>query len=317
MTDCPTVAVIVPAFNRAALLPRAIASIWATGYPALEVLIVDDGSSDDTRAVAGALAVSAPPGRCRVLRHPDRANHGVSATRNLGIRATRSEWIAFLDADDAYLPNRFECLRNTQPQIDGYFGTTRIVVEGEDDTGRAWLAQGSDLFGIRERVTGQALLDQLLAGRCWAISAITVRRSLLDRTGLFDPEKHIAEDCDLWMRLGCVGRLEPVHLDDPTSLYYRDGANSYHYDVAHRAANLRALLDTQRWARTVGLPATQRGLIAAAARNYARRTLVAAFEVRRPEVGRDVFRIMLAARQYRFFLDPQVWRVQRAMGRIC
>lgn len=317
MADFPTVAVIVPAFNRAALLPRAIASIWATGYPALEVVIVDDGSRDGTMAAAESLAKAAPPGRCRALSHPDGANHGVSATRNLGIRATRSEWIAFLDADDAYLPNRFDCLPNAQPRIDGYFGTTRILIDGEDDTGRAWLGQGSDLFGIREAVTGQALLDQLLAGRCWAISAITVRRTLLGRTGFFDTEKHIAEDCDLWMRLGCVGRLEPVHLDDPISLYYRDGSNSYRYDVAHRTANLRALLDTQLWARTSRLSATQQGLVAAATRHYARRTLVVAYDARRPDVADKTMQMMLETRQYRFFLDLQVWRVYRAIRRAC
>jgi glycosyltransferase involved in cell wall biosynthesis len=93
------VTVVIPAYERAALLPRALASVAAQTRPPAEVVVVDDGSSDDSAAVAERLGA-------RVIRHE--RNRGVSAARNTALEEAAGEWVAFLDTDDEWLPHHLE-----------------------------------------------------------------------------------------------------------------------------------------------------------------------------------------------------------------
>ena len=97
--DAPTVSVIIPTYNRAHLLPRALESVLAQTFEDLEVLVVDDGSTDGTEAV-----VTGYDDRVRYLRQPQ--NAGVSAARNRGLREARGEFVAFLDSDDEWFPEK-------------------------------------------------------------------------------------------------------------------------------------------------------------------------------------------------------------------
>lgn len=94
------VSVVIPCYNGAAFLRETLASVLAQTQPVLEVIVVDDGSTDDSADIAASFG---PP--VRVLRQP---NQGESVARNRGVRETRGEWVAFLDADDAWLPERIE-----------------------------------------------------------------------------------------------------------------------------------------------------------------------------------------------------------------
>jgi glycosyltransferase involved in cell wall biosynthesis len=100
MSEQPAVSVVIPCYNGAAFLRETLASVLAQTQPVLEVIVVDDGSTDDS---AGIAALFGPP--VRVLRQP---NQGESVARNRGVREARGDWIAFLDADDAWLPRRIE-----------------------------------------------------------------------------------------------------------------------------------------------------------------------------------------------------------------
>ena len=95
-----TVSVVIPCYNGAAFLRETLASVLAQTHPVLEVIVVDDGSTDDSADIAASFG---PP--VRVARQP---NRGESVARNRGVRESRGDWIAFLDADDAWLPNRIE-----------------------------------------------------------------------------------------------------------------------------------------------------------------------------------------------------------------
>lgn len=99
-TPNPTVSVIIPAYNRAPTLRAALDSVRQQDYQDWELIVVDDGSSDGTAAVADSLGDS----RVRVIRHE--VNRGASAARNTGIRSARGRYIAFLDSDDAWLPGK-------------------------------------------------------------------------------------------------------------------------------------------------------------------------------------------------------------------
>src|SRR5215217_3734904 len=104
MAVAPRVSVIVPAYNAAGYLERALASALAQTMPDLEVIVVDDASSDTTFEVACKIAARAS--RVRVLRNE--RNSGENASRNRAISTARGEWIALLDADDEWLPERLE-----------------------------------------------------------------------------------------------------------------------------------------------------------------------------------------------------------------
>ena len=112
VTDPPSsplpVTVVIPAYDRAELLPRALASVAAQTAAPAEILVIDDGSADDTAAVAERLGA-------RVLRHE--RNRGVSAARNTALDAAGGEWVAFLDTDDEWLPFHLERL---WPRRDGH-----------------------------------------------------------------------------------------------------------------------------------------------------------------------------------------------------
>jgi glycosyltransferase involved in cell wall biosynthesis len=100
----PLISVVIPAYNRAQLIPRALKSIEQQTHQNWEAIIVDDGSVDETAEVAARLACEDE--RIRVLRQEK--NAGAQAARNLGIRAARGEWVAFLDSDDVFLPESLE-----------------------------------------------------------------------------------------------------------------------------------------------------------------------------------------------------------------
>jgi glycosyltransferase involved in cell wall biosynthesis len=102
-TAVPVVSVITPAFNCGRYLARTAESVRSQIFSGFEHIIVEDGSTDDTLTVAQRAADIDP--RTRVVRHPDRGNHGVSASRNLGLAETRAPFVAFLDADDEWLPD--------------------------------------------------------------------------------------------------------------------------------------------------------------------------------------------------------------------
>lgn len=256
MLEPARISVVIPAYNAERFLERAVESVFATGDPAVDVVIVDDGSTDGTAAVAEQLC-RARPNRCRTLQHPGQANLGVSASRNLGIRFSDSEWVALLDADDYYLPNRFHSLRRFLAErraFDAIYELTEIRGEGADPSPSP---DPERLFGIRAALTGPALLRELLQGRCWATSAITMRRALLDKTGLFDVAKRIAEDCDLWFRMAAIGAVVPGELRSPVSVYWRHGQNTYNYQLGHRVAMVLAMLDAWRWTERSGGNANQ------------------------------------------------------------
>jgi glycosyltransferase involved in cell wall biosynthesis len=99
-TDAPSITVVIPAYNRASTLARALASVARQTLAAAEVIVVDDGSSDGTAAVAGACE---HPG-LRIIRHD--SNRGAAAARNTGLRAARGDYIALLDSDDEWTPDK-------------------------------------------------------------------------------------------------------------------------------------------------------------------------------------------------------------------
>lgn len=311
MKAFPRVSVVIPAFNAAVYLERAVRSVFATDYQDIQVIMVDDGSTDATLETAVRLCAEFGAA-CLLLRHPDHGNHGVSASRNLGIESSDGEWIAFLDADDLYLPHRFDAFKRLIEHgeaMDAVYELCRISCEASHSEASqfAHLGDGA-LFGIAQPLEGTRLLDELLQGRCWATSAITVRRSLLEKTGVFDPEKRIAEDCDLWMRLAASGRIVPGELARPCSVYSRHDRNTYSYAPENRSALLAAMLDAWHWAERSACSDDMLKVFRQGVETYALRGMVALREAKRPDLAIGLWRQMVRHRRWRASLRPTLLR---------
>ena len=187
----PKVSVIIACYNGAAYLADAIQSVLDQTYEEFEIIVVDDGSTDNTPAVAGGF----DDPRVRYIRQE---NKGRSNARNTGINASRGRYVAFLDADDLFLPHKLEV------QV-RYLDECPAV--GLAAGGHAYVdAAGTPLHEVHPwRAHTDLGLQAWLLGCLAAIHATLVRREWLERVGGFDETLHRAEDWDLWLRLAHAG----------------------------------------------------------------------------------------------------------------
>ena len=185
------ISVIIPTYNRAALLAEAIRSVQAQNSADCEIIVADDGSTDNTSQVAAQFGQAVI-----YLRLPHRGQP--AATRNAGLRAARGEFIAFLDSDDLFLPDRFAQqlpLLQSNPEV-GLVYSDGIYFR--DDPA---CPVGRVLDGL-PTPSGDAFAD-LLRGNFLAPPIVLIRRASLDAIGDFDeqPDFIAVEDYDLWLRL--------------------------------------------------------------------------------------------------------------------
>ncbi len=202
-----SVSIIIPAGNAAATLAQALDSVAAQTWPADEIIGVDDASTDATAAVFEAWRVRArSPARVRLIRQP--RNTGPAGARNTGVRAATGEWIAFLDADDAWLPHRLDAqfrVAAARPGVALFCGRTvplEAVVPPPPDPAFRLMPLRLETFMIHNPV---------------ATSTVLVRRRVLEAAGLFDEQFRGPEDYDLWMRI--AAGHECLYLDVALSRY--------------------------------------------------------------------------------------------------
>ncbi len=196
----PLTSVIIPCYNAARFLPEAVASVRAQGWEPLEILVVDDGSTDDSVEVAR---------RLEGLRLIQKPNGGAASARNLGLREARGDWIAFLDADDLWPPDRMRALASrfeADDALDVVTGRIRYV-----------------------RLDGALWLNYRFEDRQNTVSHIHLgaglyRRRAFDRIGGFDEGLRIGEDQDWFLRAREAG-LRILILEDVTLHYRLHGSN--------------------------------------------------------------------------------------------
>lgn len=181
----PRVSVVIPTYNRSRALVRALESVFAQTEPVLETIVVDDGSTDDTQAVLAGFG-----SRVRAIR---KSNGGAGAARNAGIEAARGEFVAFLDDDDAWLPekNREQVrILDARPEVGiTSSGVLFIDAEGRPDYVQSWSDEGR-------------AFDRVLFHNPVVTSSVLVRRSCLQGfSARFRTDIAPVEDWELWIRL--------------------------------------------------------------------------------------------------------------------
>ena len=204
----PAVSVIIPTYNSARFLVEAVESVLEQTWRDFEILVIDDGSTDETAAVMKQFG--AP------VRYIQQQNGGVAVARNKGISDSTGRYIAFLDADDTWLPEKLEkqlaLLRKNQDARACYSAYSSVT---------------SDLkpIGICRSIRhGRAIEDLLERGNIiGSICTVLCERGLFDLAGGFDPVLSQCADWDMWVRMAL--HTEFVYIDEPLVTYRQHGSN--------------------------------------------------------------------------------------------
>lgn len=216
------ISVIIPTYNYARYLPATLDSVFRQTFTDLEVIVVDDGSTDNTKDILQ------PYIHDERIRYIYQENRGLSAARNTGIRSSQSPFITFLDSDDLFTPRKLEVLRQEferHPEAGLVYGNHVL-----------WT--GQHLYRQPRFPHGQApsgwILPQLFTHPVMSVPAVLVRRECFDRAGFFDESLTAVEDWDMWMRIAV---LYPMYYVNDVVTYVRVHANSMSTNLVNMSRN--------------------------------------------------------------------------------
>ena len=214
--EAPLVSVVIPTYNRSAFVARAVDSVLNQGFTDSEIIVVDDGSSDDTKE--------------RLSRFGDRIqyiyqdNSGVSAARNTGITASRGEWLAFLDSDDEWRPEYLAKQIRQANKIPGLCMQSAnclfISLNGDSRTyfeinGTIAAFRGKDYLLVKEP------FSFVISHGPWQLGSTIFRRDAATRAGLFDSRLTLSEDFDFMARVALQGSFGIIN-EELANIYRRD-----------------------------------------------------------------------------------------------
>ena len=192
------VSVVIPTFNRASRLEVALESVLAQSLPPLEVIVVDDGSTDETRELVSAKFA----GHVSYYYQP---NRGVSAARNLGIQRSTGNWIAFLDSDDEWLPDKL------QRQVDALQSNSQYRFCHTDEI---WIRNGRRVNPAnKHQKYGGYIFERCLPLCVISPSSVLLHRDCFNEIGCFDEGLPACEDYDFWLRY--CARYPVLYVDTP------------------------------------------------------------------------------------------------------
>jgi len=202
----PKVSVIIPTYNRAHLVARAIQSVLNQTYQDFEIIVVDDASTDNTEEVVRSFNC----GKVRYIRHE--RNRGGAAARNTGIKAARCKYIAFQDSDDEWLPEKLEKQMNVFDKASSEVG---VVYTG------FWRIEGNKKTYIPSPQIRQKegnIYRSLLGGNFITTQAAVVKKECFERAGVFDECLHRLQEWDVWIRISRYYHFK--YIDEPLLVAY-------------------------------------------------------------------------------------------------
>ena len=202
------VSVVIPAYNRARFLPECLESVLGQTFRDFEILVIDDGSTDNTPEVVAAY--------CPPVRYVCQENQGMIAAYNKGIELARGEYIAILDSDDVLLEDALRLrvdIMDRYPEVGFSYGQAHIIDEE------------SRMLRLRRRRSkgpfvwqGKEEIGRLLLGNYIPCSTVMIRRSCFEVVGLFDSTfRQGSEDFDMWLRL--AKRYDVAYIDKPLAKF--------------------------------------------------------------------------------------------------
>ena len=221
MNRLPKVVVIIPLYNRAGFIAQTIQSVLNQTYPNIELIVVDDGSTDNSRNVLKQFE-----GKIRILEHPCRVNKGQSAAINLGVKSSESKYVAILDSDDLFAPEKIHLQvehLEKHPNIGLVYGNGYAINE-----------QGEKIYPIYKDGHRENSVPERVLMDCYFLlpNNSLIKRKVLEEAGDFDESLHSAQDHDMAIRVAEVTKLAYL---DKEFFYYRRHGNS----ISAKNASLR------------------------------------------------------------------------------
>jgi len=232
------ISVIIPTFNRKKTLERAIQSVMDQSLSPFEILIIDDGSNDGTEQWVKE--------NFQNIKYIYQNNHGVSSARNTGIENAHGDWVAFLDSDDEWLPNKlYEQVKaiDSNPEMK-FFHTNEI-----------WIRNGVRVNQMKKhKKYGGYIFEKCLDICRVSPSSVLIQKEVFDNIGIFDESLRVCEDYDLWLRI--TSKYPVVFLDIPLIYKYgghadqlskvNDGIESYRIQSLEKIIKSGFLSDEQK-----------------------------------------------------------------------
>ncbi|MCP3941976.1 MAG: glycosyltransferase [Desulfobacteraceae bacterium] len=234
LTQEKLVSVIIPTFNRAWTLKNAVDSVLDQNYDAIEIIIIDDGSTDNTLDILDGYG-----NKIQVLTQ---ANSGVSAARNLGIKRSHGEFIALLDSDDAWEPDKISC------QIDFFERNPDALI---CQTEEIWIRNGKRVNPkIKHQKPSGMIFDASLHLCLVSPSAVMIRKELFELKGYFNEEFLVCEDYDFWLRI--LADYPIFLVDKPCTIKHGghgDQLSAHHSQDKYRIASIVGLIQSKTLSR--------------------------------------------------------------------
>lgn len=241
-----SVSVIIPVFNAHRFIEKAIQSALLQNE-IKEVIIINDGSTDNSLGIIEDLKKNDQ--RIKVFHHRNNENKGRSASRNLGIKKATGNYIAFLDADDFFLENRFKKdkeIFETKPDCAGVYNAI-----GAEFYREATLAEKDELtlFTVKKKINPKDLFKVLIEGEAghFSIDGLTVKRSVFDVVGYFNESLEVSEDTELLWRMALKCNLEAGIIDKPVAMRGVHGKNVFDNEKLYKSNRIKMYKSLAIW----------------------------------------------------------------------
>jgi len=216
------ISVIIPVYNAEKYVTNAVESALQFDE-VFEVILVEDESPDNALEVCKTLAEKHE--KVKLFQHPYKGNHGAGASRNVGMRNATGDFIAFLDADDFFLPNRFDAERKLfkNPEVDGVYGAIGVHYWSEKAKEQYFNIYQDKLTTVYKNHPAKDVFPGLIGMRgsfgLFSIDALTIRKSALDKMdALMKTDLKLHQDTDFLMRLAFYTKLYPGILNEPVAV---------------------------------------------------------------------------------------------------
>ena len=216
------VSVIIPVYNAEPFLRKAVEAADQQEV-VKEIILVEDASPDESWVLCQKLEHKFE--KVKAFQHPDKQNHGCGATRNYGFTLASYDYITFADADNNILPNRYEKdieIFKKYPDADGVYNCMGIHYYSETSKQKFLETVKQEILTFSQPVTPEKVPLVFLSAHpnkvkgSWGIDALTIKKSLFKKSGLFNTQLKLQQDVDLFIKMSMVGRFYPGELEVPT-----------------------------------------------------------------------------------------------------
>ena len=240
------ISVVIPVYNAATYIEKAVQSVLYHDEVE-EVVLVNDGSTDNSLQIIEKLQNQDQ--RIRVYHHENKSNKGRSASRNLALQNVSQPYIAFLDADDFYLKNRFDTdseLFELEPSIDGVYNAIGVHFYRESSLEEQ---QELNLTTTKEAIQPDELFDYLLNGKkgYFSIDGLTIKREILQRIGFFNEHLAVAEDTDWLLKMALTSKLVAGNIKEAVAIRGVHDTNSFNQEAKYKVHRQKMYESVLAW----------------------------------------------------------------------